>query len=303
MIRINHTIQHSDRNYSLDFLKFILTLLVFWFHTIGFVGENTRITIPKSLGFWCVHAFFIISGMLMVSSFYKRAKFDNEKNPVQQTVDYIKQWIKRISYEYYAAWLLGFVVFEIYRYNYASNPLWIRDLVVSIPELLFLPLSGVWRGDSIYINGATWYISAMLFVMIFLYYLLSRNPDFFCKFFAPIGALLSYAYMIHLDDPYIHYYDYSGLFMNGAIRAFCGLCFGVVAYNIYIYIYIYGPTTQITCTEKNFIYFCGNDHLYSGRIFWNCAAKLGLRYVSVNAAFSRSRRNYVQRRKLYCRIV
>lgn len=76
----------------------------------------------------------------------------------------------------------------------------------------------------------------MLFAMILLHYILSRNPEFFRKIFAPVGALVSYSYMLHQKQPYLDWFSTSGLFTNGAIRAFCGLCFGVVAYDIYVYI-------------------------------------------------------------------
>lgn len=75
----------------------------------------------------------------------------------------------------------------------------------------------------------------MLFAMIPLYYILSRNPEFFRKIFAPVGALVSYSYMLHQKQPYLDWFSTSGLFTNGAIRAFCGLCFGVVAYYICLY--------------------------------------------------------------------
>lgn len=233
--------QQPTRSYSLDFLKFVLTLLVFWWHTSEFVGENTRIKIPESLGFWSVHAFFVISGMLMVAHFYKKDFSDDTKRPVSKTVEYIKTRVKGISYEYYSAWLIAFVVYNICRYTCGSNASWFRDLVRSVPELLFLPMSGAWqnpqnRPEIFYSNVVTWYISAMLFVMILLYYILSRNPEFFCKIFAPVGALVSYSFMLHQDAPYLDWFSTSGLFTNGAIRGFCGLCFGVVAYDIYVYI-------------------------------------------------------------------
>lgn len=231
----------SSRSYALNFLKLILILLVFWSHTDSYIGENTKVSIPRGLGFWCVHVFFIISGMLMVVHFYKKDFSDDSTNPVSKTVKYITSRVKGIAYEYYSAFLLAFVAYNIVRYNSSNDPSWFRELIRSIPEILFLPMSGVWqniRNESqiYYMNSVTWYISAMFFVMIFMYFILSFSPDFFCKIFAPLGALISYSYMIHQDNPYIPWYQYSGVFMNGAIRAFCGLCFGVVAYNIYVYI-------------------------------------------------------------------
>lgn len=137
--------QRPARSYSLDFLKFVLTLLVFWWHTGEFVGENTRIKIPESLGFWCVHGFFVISGMLMVVHFYKKDNIDNTKSSVSKTVEYIESRIKGLSYEYYSAWLIAFVIYNICMFTRGSNASWFRDLVRSVPELLFLPMSGAWQ--------------------------------------------------------------------------------------------------------------------------------------------------------------
>lgn len=101
----------TRRNYQLDFLKFIFTLLVFWCHTDVFVGENTRISFPIILGRIATHFFFMISGLFMVNS-TMRSNADIS-NSGKLAIKFVLKKFKGISLQY---WVALFIYVLIYIY-------------------------------------------------------------------------------------------------------------------------------------------------------------------------------------------
>lgn len=69
---MNEIIKKGERNYQLDFMKFIFTIGVFFSHTHELINERTNFYIPTGLGWISVHFFFVVSGLLMVDSFMRR---------------------------------------------------------------------------------------------------------------------------------------------------------------------------------------------------------------------------------------
>ena len=102
-----------QRNYQLDFLKFVFTLFVFICHSSAFVGENTRITFPPALGQISVHFFFVVSGMIMVNSIIKSDA--DISDPGKSAMVFVLKKFKGISLQY---WTALFVYTAIYIYIY-----------------------------------------------------------------------------------------------------------------------------------------------------------------------------------------
>lgn len=217
----------QERSYALDFLKLIFTLLVMLCHTDLFRTESTRITFPSGLGFWSVHFFFIVSGMLMANSLLKR---EQSQTPGRDALDFIRHKFSLISSQYWTALAIAFVAVLVI---YVKKGLRVMELFERIvPELFLITYSGA---DTLEVNPQTWYISAMFLAMFPLSYMLIRNRDFFVNVFAPLFGLMSYGYIymtFPADGSYPAPNQFTGLVMHGVLRALCFLCLGVVAYSI-----------------------------------------------------------------------
>lgn len=224
MMQKKINLQSSLRNYQVDVLKLILAFLVFFSHTGSFIGENTRLSIGwvEDFGFWSVHWFFIISGFLMVNSYFKKQDpFD--KSGIS-AFKFVSGKFKNIALPFGVAW----VIYYSFKYVYVYKlPLSVNNLAKLIPTMFLLQQGGVAGLD----DGVIWYLSAMLICMLPLYYMLCKNSDFFIYVFAPLAALLLYGYTYNSGHSLMNiYYDF---YKGGLLRALFGILFGVVAWIFY----------------------------------------------------------------------
>lgn len=210
----------SKRNYQIDALKWLFTLLVFLSHTSHFIGENTRFAMPNELGFISVIFFFAVSGLLMVVSI-NRKNYDKE-HAGQYALDFVINKFKGLALPYLGALVL---LMPIYAASHA-DPYYLYTSV--IPEIFAVEYFGfaptVW-------NGATWYISAMLIAMLFLSYLLIKNKDFFIYIYTPVTTLLALGYL-YQNGGFISHMNWFGYCRGGIFMAAIGLGFGVISYTL-----------------------------------------------------------------------
>ncbi len=233
----------EGRNYQIDVLKMIMAVFVFVNHTVIFLDLSVRENLEvrySSFGWVSVHVFLIISGFLMMKSLSKR-NYDQE-NAGRNTIRFIIDKFKPIALPYWIAnamFMFMYIAYYIYIYIYDEtkieafqslvgdrfkSPI---DLIVKvIPEALCITNVGGMRYP--WNNSTSWYISHMLFVMIVLVYLVIKKRDLFVNVLSLIISILLLGYCKNED----YCFD-SNSNMLRLIRAICGLCFGVVAWNIY----------------------------------------------------------------------
>lgn len=217
----------GKRNYQIDFLKFILTGFVFLTHTESYMGENTRLTLPFGIGWISVHLFFIISGFLMVASVCRK-EYDLA-TAGKTALSYVLDKFGRIAPQY---WIALAVLMAVYLPMRVTQPLQLAMYLAKLfPELFAVTNFGI----ALEFNGPTWYLSAMFIVMIPLVYMLIKHKDFFLHVFAPLAALILLGYMYQTD--FMDRNTMYGFIYGGLLRALCGLCFGVIAWLIYNYVY------------------------------------------------------------------
>jgi len=215
----------KQRSYYLDVLKFVFTVLVFYSHTSALIDNHNIYYVPTGLGWISVHFFFIVSGCLMIDGYMKN-KIDekNRGGEGKEALLYVLGRFSRIAIPYWVSLGIRTAVQIIL---YARDMKTGTTIVFRLfPEIFGVHMTGILPQIA---NPPAWYISAMLVAMLPLYYLLSKNADFFLHVFAPLGALLTFAWMFS-KDPHLSQLDFQ-TFLNGAmIRAFCGLCFGGIAW-------------------------------------------------------------------------
>lgn len=221
-------IKENSRNYELDFLKFIFTLLVFIAHSIFFMSADTNAEVPPMLGSIPVHFFFIVSGMLMANSIAKSNENALEES-AKNAVNFVIKKAKKIILPY---WVSLIIVIFVYLYMYITTNN--QQAMYLLPARVFpaFMLTNM-SGNGIFISAPAWYLSAIFICMLPLAYLLYRKRNFALYVFSPLTAVIIMGYIAKSND-YIFFEteDLTGIFLGGTIRAFCGLCFGITAYTI-----------------------------------------------------------------------
>lgn len=231
------------RNYELDFIKLVFSVFVFLCHA-NVVGLYR---LPQ-MGDVAVHAFFVISGLLMACSISKKNTIE-KTNCGKASIGFVLGKFKAMSWPVWTGFIINFAVVEFSSQQRIDSV--VVDAIREIPEFLLVHMSG--GGQALY--NPIWYLSAMLIVMLPLAYMLFRNKDFTCYVFAPLAAILSLGYLCQTQG----FVLWADTVINALIRAFCGLCFGICSFTIYDKIkdteFNTNMRALITVFEI-FLYFC-----------------------------------------------
>lgn len=208
------------RNGEIDFWKLIFSLVVVSCHAENFISSGTGYFKGGSIA---VDFFFIISGVMMArSSFYKPYQGELGKD----TFNFIKKKIMGFMPHIWVAWFIAFVVKHWGRFSIVTVA---KDLFNSIGELCFTINAGYYGYLS---NGATWYISAMLLLMIIIWPLMRKYGDTFFYLIAPVIVifLMGYTYQnfMNLKSPL----KWLGFCMSSMLRGMMEICMGCIAFRV-----------------------------------------------------------------------
>lgn len=209
------------RNGAVDFWKFVFSIVILCFHSLYFAGSENYIFMD---GANMVEFFFLVSGYLMAASLMKS---DTAQVPVwKSTWQFLFHKIKSMCPEYYVAFVISFLIKQTAG---GILPLWkiCKHGVLCIWELLFLRMTGL---DDYNVNGATWYISAMLYAMLILLPLFYKNREFFLHIVAPLLSLAILGALYTVCGTLRDNTDWMGFCMKGLLRATGVLCVGCICY-------------------------------------------------------------------------
>ena len=140
-----------------------------------------------------------------------------------ETLHFILHKIRSFLPEFLIAWWIGFVLIGVVRQYGVLD--YLKAFGNDFWELTLVKMSGLFTHG---IDGAMWYLSAMLLGMAILYPLLRTKRDLMTHLVCPLIALFLYGYLCqaegHPRDPIV----WLGLCYKGLVRAVAGLCTGVV---------------------------------------------------------------------------
>lgn len=140
-----------------------------------------------------------------------------------ETLHFILHKIRSFLPEFLIAWWIGFVLIGVVRQYGVLD--YLKAFGNDFWELTLVKMSGLFTHG---IDGAMWYLSAMLLGMAILYPLLRTKQDLMTHLVCPLLALFLYGYLCqaegHPRDPIV----WLGLCYKGLVRAVAGLCTGVV---------------------------------------------------------------------------
>lgn len=166
----------NRRNGKIDLLRFVFSVCIALMHFGTSVGDARLF--PKA-GL-CVEFFFLVSGYLMAKHVAKIMDQPCERLG-SESFSYVRKKFFSICPQIIIAFVIGFTVRHLI--SAVSPATFEKHILAGFVEFLNLKMFGfdLWSA-----NGPTWYISAMLIIMLLIYPLLRKRFDLFCYVIAPL---------------------------------------------------------------------------------------------------------------------
>ena len=234
-------IMRKQHNVTIDFLRFLFSVIVVLHHSRYVLGDDNCYFLGGSLA---VEFFFFVSGYLLLVGADKAGRKNGAgyllpdgvdmagrteaagletKGIGSETLHFILHKIRSFLPEFLIAWWIGFVLIGVVRQYGVLD--YLKAFGNDFWELTLVKMSGLFTHG---IDGAMWYLSAMLLGMAILYPLLRTKRDLMTHLVCPLLALFLYGYLCqaegHPRDPIV----WLGVCYKGLVRAVAGLCTGVV---------------------------------------------------------------------------
>ena len=238
---MDRKIMRKQHNVTIDFLRFLFSVIVVLHHSRYVLGDDNCYFLGGSLA---VEFFFFVSGYLLLVGADKAGRKNGAgyllpdgvdmagrteaagletKGIGSETLHFILHKIRSFLPEFLIAWWIGFVLIGVVRQYGVLD--YLKAFGNDFWELTLVKMSGLFTHG---IDGAMWYLSAMLLGMAILYPLLRTKRDLMTHLVCPLLALFLYGYLCqaegHPRDPIV----WLGVCYKGLVRAVAGLCTGVV---------------------------------------------------------------------------
>lgn len=202
-------------------MRFVSAIIILLFHGRLLAESQTPLFEGGAV---FVEFFFIVSGYLMASNAFKLGETDmKELGP--QTAIFIKNKIKTI-YPYYVFFLVTTFIMTAIAKQYTSTKV-LDVMFKAIPELLMLQQANYYNAG---LNGAAWYISAMLLAMLMIYPFLRKNYSLFTHIIGPLAVIFIGGELYSQFNTFTSVWPRNGIFQNGLLRALCFISLGCICF-------------------------------------------------------------------------
>lgn len=209
-----------NRNMAFDSIRWLMAVVIVMYHVFVNFYNNMPSMRYFSGGYLAVEGFFIISGFLLMKSFYSYQQRYTSFSVYQKLKAFSWARIKRLYPEFFFIFIITVIIRS---FLHQSTPwgLWLPNLLMLGN---FCGIPGIVRD--------VWFISSMFWISIFLFgMMLFYDKKFYCFFF-PFMILSCYLFMINVPRTLtIHSSPiYFGMISGGAFRSFLGIGIGCMAY-------------------------------------------------------------------------
>lgn len=212
----------EERNYYIDFLKFIFSIGIVLYHSWTFTGVFGEGWAGR--GYFGVEFYFIVTGYLFIKSFEKSKKEEFGKSSLKFVFNKVKPLLLMII----LTWIFGY--FLLYRMDGFKTEIIFSNSNIS--ELLLFNFVGF----GLNINSALWYLGVMLLVIFLMYPFAYKFKKTYNYYIAPLIVFFTYGIIlsnhINIYDPLPNEF----LFINGFWRGLILINLGVISYEISNYL-------------------------------------------------------------------
>lgn len=174
----------KGKSRAMEFYRFVCAVLILCYHCNWYSFWMIK---DEFSGFYLlVEMFFILSGFLMARGVRRNARQLQTVDPAEATAHYIKGRLRRFLPHHILSWVLVALI----RILLLKNVRPLQVLEIGWPELLLVNIFGFVRGE--YINIVCWYLSALVFSSLVVYFLLVWNENAYIKVIAPVLLAVCY---------------------------------------------------------------------------------------------------------------
>lgn len=213
---------------SIEFIRFLAAAAVAMYHFGSFYLKVERF-FPLSYIF--VEFFFIISGFFMM-------KHICEKSDSMKPIPYIFKKISGFFPILSVTFFVQLIIFSL------SNELDSAGAVLAQLfhfkwEFLLLHAAGFIQNPTFgvdYLQGQTWYLSAMVISLLLAYPLAKYFRKIFNYLICPLSCIIIYSYIVQTMGTLNVGNEYFGFILAAIPRGIAGTCVGCMTYNVYTYL-------------------------------------------------------------------
>lgn len=226
----------NNRNYYIDFLKFIFSIMIVFYHSWVFTGIFGAGYFNR--GYYAVDFYFIVTGFLFIKSIEKLTKKKSKENLGKLDLQFVRNRLKPLLPSMILIYLIGYIL--VYHNSLFDYHILFSDQTIS--EFSFLGLIG----NGMSINLGCWYISVMLILFFILFPIAYKYQKTYNYYIAPILIILTLGligyHQVNITDPLARNY----IFINGFYKGIVFINLGVIAYELCNYL----KTKKLTKQKK-----------------------------------------------------
>lgn len=219
----------TKRNGKIELLRFVFCLGIVLFH-LNYALYSSKLSLGPHLSFFnkgnlAVEFFFLVSGFLLAKTALRP---DTSDIPIgSQTVSFIKRKILAFFSPHTISFILTFSIVciaeGIRRFDV------VRTFIRALPGYFLLNKSGF---SMKIVNGAEWYIGAMILVMLFVFPLCKKYKTLFTNVIAPVVSVFILGYLFHKYGGIANVKEYDVWTFKCILRSIADICLGTTAYSI-----------------------------------------------------------------------
>ena len=174
----------KKQNRAMELYRFLSAVMILCYHCYWFAFQEDG---KEFIGFYLlVELFFILSGFLMMRSIRRHTTKADRADPAGATTRYMGRRLKQLVPHHLLSWVLVAAI----QLFLMKNIFPIQIFRVGWSEVFLVNIFGFVRDE--YINIVCWYLSALVFSSLVVYFLLLWNEDAFIKVIAPILLVVCY---------------------------------------------------------------------------------------------------------------
>jgi len=210
---------------SIELIRFLAAVAIAMFHFGSFYLKVEKF-FPLSYIF--VEFFFIVSGFFMM-------KHICEKENCMEPIPYVFRKIGGFFPVYAITFFVQFIIFAVSN-NLDSVGKVLGQLFHFKWEFLLLHGAGFIQDPTFgvdYLQGQTWYLSAMVIALLLTYPLAKYFRKIFVYVICPLSCIIIYSYIVQTQGTLNVGNEYFGIILAAIPRGFAGTCAGCLTYEAY----------------------------------------------------------------------